>query len=71
MKVRYRIMTWQAYDNKWVFVIKKYVRVTFKRSQRVGWRSLGFLRTNLDGKRFNSRAEALAFAKTLKPKTTI
>jgi hypothetical protein len=63
--VEHRIVTWQdSYGAKrWHFVLKKFVRVTFKRSKRVGWRWMGFVRSPQPTNGFDSRSEALAFAK--------
>lgn len=68
----YRIQTWQENypPRQWTFVIKKYRRVTFQRSKRLGWRWVGFYLTEHDGKHFDTRAEALAFAKSIKPNET-
>lgn len=66
--VLYRITTWQdSYgERRWHCIIRKFVRVTFKRSKRVGWRSMGFVRTPQPSNGFDTRAEALAFAKRAK-----
>jgi hypothetical protein len=66
--IRYCIGTWQeSWDQKWRFCIWKKMRVTFKRSGRVGWRKLGFVRTDIsDSQKFDTRAQALAAAKATK-----
>ena len=66
--IRYDIHTWQAtYGAKeWFFCIRKFKRVIFKRSKVAGWRTQGFVNTNLCNQKFTTRAEALAAAKAQK-----
>ena len=63
--IQYRIMTWEE-RGEWRFCIKKYVRVIFKRSKREGWHWQGFIAHGDNQPRFETRAEALAFAKAVK-----
>jgi hypothetical protein len=67
--IRYRIITWQNThgNGQWRFAIKKFVRVTFKRSGREGWSSEGFVFTG-PSLSFDTHAEALTAAKEAKKK---
>jgi hypothetical protein len=61
--IRYSITTWQeTHDQKWRWIIRKFVRTTFKRSGRTGWHYMGFVKTGHEGQTFDNRAEALANA---------
>ena len=67
--IEYRIATWQDNwgEHRWHCVLKKHVRVTFKRSKRVGWRWMGYVKvTDYPKAGFATRAEALAFAQNLR-----
>jgi hypothetical protein len=62
--IKYQITTWQdGRDQKWHFIMYKFLRTTFKRSKRIGWHYMGWVKTDCDGKSFASRAEALAAAR--------
>ena len=66
--IQYRIATLPNYRGEWAFVIKKYMRVTFKRSKREGWHCQGFVALDCPSDRFETRAAALAAAKAAKAK---
>ena len=66
--IRYSISTWQdTYNKRWYFIIRKAMRVTFKRSKREGWRGLGFVALTMEpSPGFDTRPEALAAGKAAK-----
>jgi hypothetical protein len=66
--IRYSVQCWQERNGKFAALIKVSKRVRFQRSQRVGWKSMGW--TTHTFPRFDTRKEAqeaaAAIIKTLK-----
>jgi len=66
--IRYRIATSQDTwgERAWHFIISKHVRTKFKRSGRIGWKFMGWVKTPADNQSFATRKEALTIAQKLR-----